>query len=83
MHGRKLLTTGTVATLAVLAIMGGCGEATTGPTSVKPQDFASSLKLLSGNQQNGIVGAALPELLTVKVVDAGGQPVAGATVLWL
>lgn len=82
MHGRKVVTTGTVATLALLAILGGCGEATSGPTSVKPEDFASSLRLLSGNQQTGSVGAALSEVLTVKVVDAGGQPVAGATVLW-
>ncbi len=82
MHGRKLVTTGTIATFAILALVGGCREATTGPTSVKPQDFASNLKLLSGNQQLGVVGAALPEQLTVKVVDAGGQPVSGATVLW-
>lgn len=82
MHGRKVVTTGTVATLALLAILGGCGEATSGPTSVKPEDFASSLRLLSGNQQSGSVGAALSEVLTVKVVDAGGQPVSGATVLW-
>lgn len=82
MHGRKLVTSGTVAALAILAIVGGCREATTGPTSVKPQDFASSVKLLSGNQQTGAVGAALSEVLSVKVVDAGGVPVAGATVLW-
>lgn len=82
MHGRKLITSGTVAAIAILAIVAGCKEATTGPSSVKPTDFASSLKLLSGNQQTGAVGAALPEVLSVKVVDAGGQPVAGATVLW-
>lgn len=82
MHGRKLVTTGTAAALAILAIVAGCREATTGPTSVKPQDFASSVKLLSGNQQSGAVGAALSEILSVKVVDAGGVPVAGATVLW-
>ncbi len=82
MHGRKVVTTGTVATLALLAILGGCGEATTGPTSVKPQDFAAGLRLLSGNQQTGSVGAALAEVLTVKVVDAGGLPVEGATVIW-
>ncbi len=82
MHGRTLVTAGTIASLALLALIGGCGEATTGPTSVKPQDFAASLKLLSGNQQSGSVGAALAEVLTVKVVDAGGQPVTGATVLW-
>lgn len=82
MHRRKLITTGSVAALAILAAIGGCREATTGPTSVKPQDFASNLRLLSGNQQSGSVGAALPEVLSVKVVDAGGQPVAGATVLW-
>ena len=82
MHGRKLITTGTVAALAILAVVGGCREATTGPTTVRPQDFASSLKLLSGNQQTGAVGVPLSELLSVKVVDAGGQAVAGATVLW-
>jgi alpha-tubulin suppressor-like RCC1 family protein len=82
MHGRKLVTTGTVAALAILAIVGGCREATTGPSSVKPQDFAASVKLLSGNLQSGAVGAALPEILSVKVVDAGGVPVPGATVLW-
>jgi len=82
MHGRKLITTGTVAALAILAVVGGCREATTGPTTVRPQDFASSLKLLSGNQQTGAVGVPLPEVLSVKVVDAGGVAVAGATVLW-
>jgi len=82
MHGRKLVTTGTVASLAILAFISGCGDATSGPTSVQPQDFAAALKLISGNQQNGTVGAALSEVLSVKVVDAGGQPVAGATVLW-
>ncbi|MCX5760751.1 MAG: hypothetical protein NTW72_04480 [Gemmatimonadetes bacterium] len=82
MHGRKLITTGTIAALAILAVVGGCREATTGPTSVKPQDFASSVKLLSGNLQSGTVGVSLPEVLSVKVVDAGGLPVAGATVLW-
>ena len=82
MHGRKLITAGTVAALAILAVVGGCREATTGPTTVHPQDFASSLKLLTGNQQTGAVGVPLPELLSVKVVDAGGQAVAGATVIW-
>jgi len=82
MHGRKLVTTGTVATFAILALISGCGDATSGPTSVQPQDFAAALKLISGNQQTGAVGAALSEVLSVKVVDAGGQPVSGATVLW-
>lgn len=82
MHGRKLFTTGTIAALAILAVVAGCREASTGPTSVSPQDFAAKLKLLSGNQQAGPVGSALPEVLSVKVVDAGGLPVAGATVLW-
>jgi len=82
MHGRKIVTMGTVATFAILALVGGCREATTGPSSVTAKDFASNLKLLSGNAQTGAVGAALPEPLSVRVVDAGGQPVPGATVLW-
>jgi alpha-tubulin suppressor-like RCC1 family protein len=38
------------------------------------------MTLVSGNAQTGQIGAALSQLLTVKVVDAGGIPVTGASV---
>ncbi len=81
MLGRKLFSTGPVAVvLAAVAIAGGCREATTGPSDPNAAEFASSLALVSGNSQTGQIGSQLTQLLTVKVVDAGGLPVQGATV---
>src|ERR1035437_1506034 len=81
MHGRKLFSTGPVATiLTVVALIGGCREASTGPSEPNNSDLASSMQLVSGNAQVGQIGSALSQLLTVKVMDAGGLPVQGASV---
>ncbi len=81
MHGRKLFTIGPVAlVLATIALVGGCREATTGPQDPNNSAFASSITRVSGNAQSGQIGAPLSQLLTVKVVDAGGLPVSGANV---
>jgi alpha-tubulin suppressor-like RCC1 family protein len=81
MLGRKLFSTGPVAVIVTaLAIVGGCREATTAPSDPNSSAFASSMTVVSGNAQTGQIGAALSQLLTVKVVDAGGIPVQGATV---
>jgi alpha-tubulin suppressor-like RCC1 family protein len=81
MHGRKLFSTGPVAVmLAVVAMLGGCREASTGPSDPQNPAFASSMQQVSGNAQTGQIGAALTQLLTVKVIDAGGLPVKGASV---
>ena len=81
MHGRKLYTIGPVAlVLATIALVGGCREATTGPQDPNNSAFASSITRVSGNSQSGQIGAPLSQLLTVKVVDAGGLPVSGASV---
>ena len=82
MLGRKPFSTWTVAALCtVVAVFGGCRDkATTGPSHVQSKDFASALRLVSGDQQTGQVAAALTQQIVVKVVDAGGQPVEGATV---
>ena len=72
MHGRKLFSTGPVAVmLAVVAMLGGCREASTGPSDPQNPAFASSMQQVSGNAQTGQIGAALTQLLTVKVIDAG------------
>lgn len=82
MLGRKPVSTRAVAAiLAAVAVFGGCRDkATTGPTRSQLKDFATALRLVSGDQQTGPVGAALQQQIVVKVVDAGGQPVEGATV---
>lgn len=82
MHGRTLVSTGALAaTLGVAAILGGCRDnASTGPSHVQSKDFAAALRSVQGDQQVGSVGAALAESLEVKVVDANGLPVEGATV---
>lgn len=69
--------------VAVTAVVGGCrDQASTGPGRTDPSEFATKLRLIAGNQQTGAVGTVLPELLSLRVTDAGGQPVAGAAVTW-
>jgi alpha-tubulin suppressor-like RCC1 family protein len=82
MHGRKLISTGTLtAILSAAAVLGGCRDnASTGPSHVQSKDFAAALRSVQGDQQVGSVGTALAESLQVKVVDANGLPVEGATV---
>lgn len=43
---------------------------------------ASAISVTSGNNQTGGVGTALTAPMVVKVVDAHGNPVSGATVNW-
>jgi alpha-tubulin suppressor-like RCC1 family protein len=66
--------------MAVLAMACNPDSATTGPSGLNGKDFAANLRLLAGDQQVGAIGSALTQPLIVRVVDAGGQPVAGATV---
>jgi alpha-tubulin suppressor-like RCC1 family protein len=80
MHRCKPVSTSVLAaTLAVVAVLGGCKRDSLGP-GVESKDFAAALRSVSGDQQIGSVGAALTQQLTVKVVDAGGVAVQGATV---
>ena len=43
---------------------------------------ASTLTILSGNNQNGTVGVPLPAQLRAQLNDPMGTPVSGATVVW-
>lgn len=57
-------------------LLAGCDDDGTGvrtPAAIAPQ---------AGNGQNGTVGAPLGQPLTVRVTDAGGAGVGGATVAW-
>ena len=82
MLGRKRISSGVVVALvAVGAVVGACSDkATTGPSKVQGKDFASALRSVDGDQQIGPVAAALTKQLVVKVIDANGLPVQGATV---
>lgn len=43
---------------------------------------ASTLSLVSGDQQTATAGTALPDSLVVRATDASNNPVAGVTVTW-
>lgn len=66
--------------MALVATACNRDSATTGPSGKVGKDFAANLRLISGDQQVGPLGAALTQPVVVKVVDAGGQAVQGATV---
>jgi ABC-type glycerol-3-phosphate transport system substrate-binding protein len=70
----RFLTLATI--LAAVAVATTCGGDATGPA------VPTSITLVSGNGQSGVVGQALPNALVVKVVDASGAGVPGVTVNW-
>ena len=55
-----------------------CGEDLTLPST--GGRVPATLSIVSGNEQSASVGEALPAPLVVQLADAGGLPVAGATV---
>lgn len=55
-----------------------CGES---PTAVRFGQPAT-LQIITGNGQTGVAGQALPEPLTLQVLDAAGHSLPGLTVFW-
>ena len=51
-----------------------------GATALTPEETAAAVELLEGANQRARVGRALPQPILVRLVDAGGLPVEGATV---
>lgn len=47
-----------------------------------PESRVTSVMVSGGNEQQGVVGQALAQLLSIQAVDAGGAPVRGARVTW-
>jgi Domain of unknown function (DUF1929)/Kelch motif len=71
---------GLISRFGVLLLAGAtlrCG----GGDPINPAE-ASRIELVSGNDQDGTVGAALPESLIVRVTDDNGDGIAGVTVQW-
>jgi hypothetical protein len=67
-----------ISTLLVIAL------ASCGSDGVSPQPLlvASTLEIVSGNEQRGPAGAPLPEDLVVRMRDQDRQPLAGTEVTW-
>jgi hypothetical protein len=65
---------------AVTATVTGLAPATFTATAIA--GAAASLVIVSGDAQTGTVGSYLPSPLTVRALDAFGNPVASATVMW-
>lgn len=62
------------------AVVSGVGNATFRATA--SAGSASAVQVVSGNDQTAVAGQPLPADLVVRVVDGGGNPVAGAAVQW-
>jgi len=65
-----------VASLALTACGGGGGGSHEQPS------VPTSITIVSGNGQSGLVGTELPAALTVRVTDSGSRPLSGVTVSW-
>lgn len=69
--------------LAVMLVVAcGEGEDPVSPPPPPPPDVprATSIAVVSGDEQRAEAGATLPEPVVVRVAAAGGSPVGGATV---
>ena len=65
--------------LLIVLAAAGCKD------SLEPLNLAGSpaaASVSSGNLQNGVVGATLPDSLVVGVTDSSGKPVPGFVVTW-
>ena len=65
--------------LASVAALGGCG----GQDLTLPTADSSQLRIVAGDEQEGPIGSALPDPLIVRLLDPGGKPMPGRTVLWV
>lgn len=72
--------TGLIALGALL--LPGCGADIEGPTEVPEVQAATGLAMVSGNGQQGSVGAILTQALVVRVTDGRGEEIAGVEVVW-
>ena len=80
MLGRRPVSTRTVAAILAGVAIVGCIERATGPSGATGAEFAAHLVAQDGNSQRGAVSRALAVPISVKVTDAGGLAVKGATV---
>jgi hypothetical protein len=75
----QLLGRWSVLALSILSVQCGGGDGG-GPGPGGPTPIPTSIAILGGNNQTGVVGEALPTSPSVVVSDAGGNGLAGVTV---
>jgi sugar lactone lactonase YvrE len=78
--GTSISTPLTGATLTITGAAGTLSHSTSTMLVVTTAAAPASLAYVSGNNQSGPAGAALPNPLVVKVTDASSNPIAGVTV---
>lgn len=76
-----LVATGRVGTTQLKAIVGSSFEFPGITLNVLPGDPVPPV-IVSGNNQSGKTGAILPSPLVARLVDAGGNPLPGTSVVW-
>jgi sugar lactone lactonase YvrE len=67
-------------TITVMGTSGSLIRVATATLTTATAAVPASLTIVSGNNQTGPAGAALPNPLVVKVADSSGNPIAGVTV---
>lgn len=73
-------------TVLVCLALSACDQSSTGPQTPAGLDPAvladAEVQILSGNDQEAVVGSTLAEPLSVVVLDVNGNAIAGAPVTW-
>jgi hypothetical protein len=76
------LVTGLLVGSATITASSEGKSATANVTVVAAPTGGRSVLIISGNNQTGANNERLDDLLVVRVVDDGGQPISGAEVVW-
>ncbi len=63
-----------------LTVLGACDRGATGVVSVPVPQFPARMQITGGEDQTAAAGTALPQPLTVRVLDAAGVPIGGQVV---
>lgn len=80
MPALRLVSSRSVASIAAAIAVVACGgKDSTAPAGTTP----SSLAVVAGDNQTGVVGQGLTQPLVVKVTDRAGAALSGVTVTWL
>ena len=77
MHDRPGTRTRLAAVLAIAGLLAGCGG---GDLTLPGAGSAAAIRVVTGDDQTGAVGEALPAPVVVEVTDSDGDPVSGVTV---
>ena len=75
------LHTGLAPRIAVL-VLGAATLRCSGGEPIDPPGTATTITMVSGDEQEAMVGTVLPDPLVVRVTDDDGNPVSGVSITW-